>query len=120
MPSDQTAALQIPDAVRKQFPELLSLILESESMNDEERRYWIGILPVMTPPQRDSLRDILTRERQQLRAIDSRYAAAARSGGSIDPQARSDQLAKRQTAERQTERKEAAEEADVLRKIEEA
>lgn len=65
--------LRIPAATQKQFGELITLILGSESMNDEERQYWVNILPAMTPAQQQSLRDILVRERQQLQAIDSRY-----------------------------------------------
>ncbi len=42
-------------------------------MNDEERQYWINILPIMTPEQIQNLRDILENERKQLAAIDSKY-----------------------------------------------
>src|SRR5439155_1544478 len=45
----------------------------SESMNDEERQYWIHILPIMTPEQVGNLREILENERKQLAAIDAKY-----------------------------------------------
>src|SRR3989339_1897774 len=68
------SGLIIPDDIRQKFPELIELILGSESMNDEERQYWINILPVMTPDQIASLKDILETERRQLSAIDQKYA----------------------------------------------
>jgi len=64
----------IPDETKAKFPLLIELILGSESMNDEERQYWINILPVMTPDQIASLKDILETERRQLSAIDQKYA----------------------------------------------
>ncbi len=59
---------------RAKHGEIVDLILASESMNDDERRYWIDILPVMTTEQIAKLRDILTREKEQLAAIDAKYA----------------------------------------------
>ena len=56
------------------FPELVALIKGSESMNDEERQYWINILTVMTPQQLASLKDILDNENKQLKAIDEKYS----------------------------------------------
>lgn len=69
-----TTGLQIPQAVQDNFADLLELIVASESMNMQERQYWINILPVMTPPQIDSLREILVNEKRQLAAIDEKYA----------------------------------------------
>lgn len=69
------SAVTIPKEVRKQFPELCDLILQSESMNDEERQYWINILPIMTPEQVDNLRNILMNEKKQLAEIDKKYSS---------------------------------------------
>lgn len=71
--STQTGLLINP-ALRKKHPELIGLIERSESMNDGERQYWIDILPVMTPEQIGQLKEILTNERNQLAAIDAKYA----------------------------------------------
>ncbi|PIQ76643.1 hypothetical protein COU78_05095 [Candidatus Peregrinibacteria bacterium CG10_big_fil_rev_8_21_14_0_10_49_24] len=70
----QTQNLVIPDDLRQKFPELIELIIASESMNDEERQYWINILPIMTPDQIENLNGILMNERQQLAAIDQKYS----------------------------------------------
>jgi len=69
-----STSIVVQDDVRAQFPVLIPLILASESMNDEERSYWIDILPVMTEEQIEQLTGILTNERDQLAAIDAKYA----------------------------------------------
>ena len=66
--------LSISDETRASFPELIDMIIGSESMNNEERQYWINILPIMTPEQIQSLLDILNNEKAQLDAIDKKYA----------------------------------------------
>ena len=74
--TSSSVPLIIPNELKKQFPELIDLITASESMNDEERQYWINILPIMTPEQLKNLREILTTERTQLAAIDAQYSKA--------------------------------------------
>ncbi len=68
------SGLVISDDVRTKYPDLLELILGSESMNDEERQYWLNILPIMTPDQVENLRGILGNEKEQLAAIDNKYS----------------------------------------------
>lgn len=67
-------SVTIPDQTKEKFPDLIELILNSESMNNSERQYWVNILPVMTPDQLERLRGILVNERDQLAAIDHKYA----------------------------------------------
>ncbi len=64
----------VPADVRARFGTLIDFIIASESMTDDERRYWIDILPAMSDEQIASLKDILVRERDQLAAIDTKYA----------------------------------------------
>jgi len=66
--------LVIPDDIREKHSDLIELILSSESMNDEERQYWINILPIMTEDQIENLRGILANEKDQLAAIDQKYS----------------------------------------------
>jgi hypothetical protein len=77
MTDDSTANtasdLSISDETRASFPELVDMIVGSESMNNEERQYWLNILPIMTPEQIQSLLDILNNEKAQLDAIDKKY-----------------------------------------------
>ena len=78
--SDATSAgtgstpIVVPADVQAKFGGIVSLILASESMNEDERRYWIDILPAMTPEQIAKLQEILSREKEQLAAIDAKYA----------------------------------------------
>lgn len=112
----------IPDEIRQKYPELVQLILKSESMNDEERQYWINILPVMTPEQIKNLNDILVNEREQLAAIDRKYAKEIESTGSDqllskvqdERKKRRDDLSRKEQSHK--EREEAAA-SEILQKI---
>lgn len=64
----------IPPAVQLSHGNVVELILKSESMNDEERQYWIDLLPIMTVEQVTQLQTILENERNQLAAIEAKYA----------------------------------------------
>lgn len=63
----------IPELVREKHPDLITLILETESMNDEEREYWFQILPIMTEDQIAKFRAILENEKEQLARLDAEY-----------------------------------------------
>lgn len=64
---------EISETVRKQYPDLIPLILQTESMSDDERQYWFQILPIMTDDQVTKLREILSNEKNQLAALDKDY-----------------------------------------------
>ena len=74
---DQMAAPQdkysIPTMVKEKFPDLIDLIKQTESMNEEEREYWFQILPIMTEEQIKKFRDILVNEKEQLTRLDKEY-----------------------------------------------
>lgn len=63
----------IPDLVREKYADLIDLILQTESMNDEERQYWFHILPIMTVEQVNKFRGILVKEKEQLSKLDKEY-----------------------------------------------
>jgi hypothetical protein len=63
----------IPDTVKRKYPELVEMIKKTESMSDEERDYWFQILPIMTDDQVKRLRDILEEEAAQLAKLDEQY-----------------------------------------------
>ena len=112
MADAKPAAVQIPDDLRQKFPELIDLILKSESMNDEERQYWVNILPVMTPEQVQNLKDFLTNEREQLAAIDRKYSKEIEKIGS-------DQLLRKVDEERRKRREDRSKTEDQARMEEE-
>lgn len=64
---------EAPEKFLNQYPELVAMILRSESMNDSERQYWFNLTEVMNKEQVEKLRGILTRERQKLAEIEAKY-----------------------------------------------
>lgn len=69
------AASRIPEAIRKKYPDLETLIDSTESMSAEEREYWLQIMPIMTDEQIEKLRGILVHEKEQLTKLDQEYEA---------------------------------------------
>lgn len=63
----------IPQQVKDKYADLVQLVLETESMNDEERQYWFHILPIMTSEQVEKFRKILLNEKEQLAKLDQEY-----------------------------------------------
>ena len=122
-PSQGSSSLTISDEIRAQFPDLIELIFHSESMNDEERQYWINILPIMTPEQVQDLRNILDNEKKQLQAIDQKYATEIEQVGKAEVIKITDEERRKKRQERADKEaahasteKESAE--DILKKIE--
>ncbi|MDD5026275.1 MAG: hypothetical protein PHH13_02745 [Candidatus Peribacteraceae bacterium] len=108
-----TSSVVIPPEAQSRFPDLIALILGSESMNNEERQYWINILFVMTPEQRTNLKDILETEKHQLQEIDKKYAKEI---GEID----SKQLIEKTREERSVRRLKRVEEESAAKQSEDA
>ena len=90
----------IPEELKAKFPDLIDLILGSESMNNEERQYWINILPIMTPEQVQNLRDILDNEKKQLAEIDKKYATELSAEEEEELIAKTEASRKKKRAER--------------------
>jgi hypothetical protein len=120
----QGGGIVVPDELRQKFPDLIELILASESMNDEERQYWINILPIMTPEQVENLRGILVNEREQLAAIDRKYSKEVQQLGQKQFLAHTEEERRKRRLERESKETEAGKEEkehaeDVLRQINE-
>ena len=123
-PAQQQSGLQIPEDLLKKFSDLIELIKKSESMNDEERQYWINILPIMTPEQIQNLRDILENERKQLAAIDAKYQTEIEKLGQAEiikqtEEERSKRRLERSGKEATHKKTEDAAADDILKQIEE-
>lgn len=71
--TDAEAKYIVPAIVREKFPDLVKLIYETESMNEEEREYWLQIMPIMSEEQIVKFREILVNERDQLAKLDKEY-----------------------------------------------
>jgi hypothetical protein len=69
----------ISDEVHSKFPELITLILNTESMDDDERQYWFDIMPSMNDSQVDRLYDILETEKMKLEELEGKYQKEIKS-----------------------------------------
>lgn len=63
----------ILDEIQAQYPELVDLVLGSESIDNNEKQYWFDIMPSMTDEQIDRLFNILMTERRQLEELNVKY-----------------------------------------------
>lgn len=59
--------------MQAQYNELVKLIIETESMDDDEKQYWFDIMPSMTDDQIDRLFNILDTEKKKLEALEEKY-----------------------------------------------
>ncbi len=83
----------VPALVREKFPDLIKLIYETESMNQEEREYWLQIMPIMSEDQISKFRDILVNEKEQLAKLDKEYQQEMQRIGNNKPAADIDEKA---------------------------
>lgn len=111
----------VPPALRTQFPEVIELIEQSESMDTSEKQYWIDLLPMMSPEKIQELRDILVNERDQLAAIDAKYNQDVQKTKQVDlAETEAERTRKREqlSSIENVERTEATQEAeDILKQI---
>ena len=63
----------ILDEIQAEYPELIKLVLATESMDSGEKQYWFDILPSMTAEQVDRLFNILETERVKLEELERKY-----------------------------------------------
>ena len=114
--------LTIPEETKAKFPDLVEFILGSHSMDDEERQYWVDVLPIMTQDQLTNLREILTNERKQIDQTSKTYTegmknAAAKASEAFDEEAYKEKKRLRTEAELEEEHAEKAEEEQVLKQL---
>lgn len=92
----------IIDEIQVRFPELVDLILTSESIDNNQKQYWLDILPSMTNEQIDRLFNILMTERQEIERLDLQFeqdVKALNERHQIQWQALQSQKAKEKIAE---------------------
>lgn len=113
----------IPALVREKFPDLVKLIYETESMNDEERKYWMQIMPIMSEDQIVKFRDILINERDQLAKLDQEYQQEIgrinnSQNSKVDEIALKAKLHKIKAEEKSIQASEQKQEEDLLKQLE--
>ena len=120
---DKQSTLVIPEEVREGFPDLLELIQHSESMDDEERQYWIDALPIMSEDQVENLRGILENEKSQLEEVEASYQnglneASEKATKAFDEVVYMEKKRARVEAEKLHEEEEREHEAQILAELE--
>lgn len=123
MAEDKKIVVDIPEDVKAKHGELVEMIMSTESMNNEERQYWIDLLPVMTPEQVQNLYDILDNERKKLAEIDSFYSKKVseiekEEAAEKLQEERENKMNKLEEAEAQHEKEEEALEKQLLEEME--
>lgn len=63
----------ILEELQVRFPELIDLILNSESIDNAQKQYWLDILPSMTNAQIDRLFNILMTEKIEIEKLDLQF-----------------------------------------------
>lgn len=121
---DAEARYIVPALVREKFPDLIKLIYETESMNEEEREYWLQIMPIMSEEQIVKFRDILVNERDQLAKLDKEYASEMNKINKapvqeLDEAKRKEESTKIKEAEKADQAKEKSQEDVLLQKLNE-
>ncbi len=120
--TDAEAKYIIPALVREKFPDLVKLIYETESMNDEEREYWMQIMPIMTEEQIVKFREILVNEKEQLAKLDNEYehemGRINAPAPAIDEAKLKEKMAEIKKKETVGEEAEKAKEAELLKQLE--
>jgi len=58
--------LNVSEEVLKKFPDLIEMIKGSQSMNQDERQYWVDVLLIMSDDQIKNLKTILDNEKKQI------------------------------------------------------
>jgi len=106
----------------KMNPVLIDLILKTESMKDEERKYWFQLLPVMSDDQIAKLQNILQNEHNQLEELDAKYqneiTKLNSNTSSWDPEKFRQKKIETQKKESAEEIREKNTEADILNQLE--
>jgi predicted pyridoxine 5'-phosphate oxidase superfamily flavin-nucleotide-binding protein len=110
----------VPIIIRERYPDLIKLIVETESMDTEEREYWLSIMPVMNEDQIIKLRNILLNEKEQLFKIEQQYQQQGKtSSPAIDEEKLRERIERIQEAERSVEAEERQREEELFRMLEE-
>ena len=109
----------VPSLVRNKFGDLVKLIYETESMNQEEREYWLQIMPIMSEEQIVKFREILVNEKEQLARLDQEYQSEMskinrKSPPPIDEAKVKAKMEQIEKAEAKSEEQDAKEEENLL------
>ena len=78
--TDPTGALQTADPTDEKAL-LQKLIMTTNALREDERQYWLDLVPNMSSDQMAQLRDILQTEQENVEEIDQKYDQKLRGVG---------------------------------------
>ncbi len=112
----------IDQGTRNKFPELVTLILSSRSMDQSEQHYWVELLPSMDTEQTKDLKNILLDEQKSFENLDAHYAEAEKTNqesedGIAKQELRTTRLQAIAKAEKQSETTEITLEENILHEL---
>jgi len=70
---EKTIEFNISEDIKIKYPELIKLVVATESMDNDEKQYWFDIMPSMTDTQVDRLYEILETEKNKLEELEDKY-----------------------------------------------
>lgn len=70
---ESKATVAVPPDVQSKYPDFIRMITSSALMDDEEKQYWVDVLPEMTAEQLGKLAALLGIERDKTDALDEKY-----------------------------------------------
>ena len=71
--------ITISDEIEVTYPQLVTLVLRTDSMDSTEKQYWFDTLVTMTDEQIDRLFNILETERIKLEELENKYQEEIRN-----------------------------------------
>ena len=66
----------IKESIKTEYPDLIELILNSTSMDEEEKYWWFDMINHMSDQQIDRIQCILKTERDNLSDIEKKYISS--------------------------------------------
>ncbi len=115
----ELAAL-VTKEVAEAYPDILQMLFVTPSLNFEEKKYWIQLLPLMSIEHVERLRTILVTERQKLATIEEQFTEKAEIFSNTVKLSREEIEQRRETLrtkEVQSQQQETDEEADLLNQL---
>lgn len=111
-----------PGIYAKKSSDIKELISQTSSMSEQEKQYWLQILPVMNEEQVLDLQKILTDEKQSLSQIDAKYSEQKAQMQALEQSlAKQERLSAKikelRVQEAESEEKESLEEEKILNEL---
>lgn len=110
----------VDQTILEKYPDLIQMLFASESLDFDEKKYWMELFPVMSEEHVTKLREILENERKEMAKLDEEYAQGKKlfaDATPIDRTAEIEEARKRREEEEAHQRKELSEEEELLSQL---